>query len=354
MQEKTDLKGKDLAELKALMSSVDEKPFRAGQLYQWMYKFGVSDFNLMTNLPVGSRQKFESLFHVSTLKSVREAVSLDGTAKFLWKLADGKDIESVLIPDDRRLTACVSSQVGCALACRFCATGTMGLTRNLTPGEIYDQVFMMNRWAMATRGQQITNIVFMGMGEPMMNLQSVMKGIDLIADPAGVAISRRRITISTAGVAHKIRELADLETKTLLAVSLHAVFPDKRNSIMPINKGTGLEELLESVVYYCRKTGQRVTYEYVMFQDFNDGPEDAKRLADICRLAPSKVNIILYNPIEGAPFARVSQDRLNAFIRILVDRHVTVVVRQSRGQDIDAACGQLAVRNQKEGQLVSH
>lgn len=353
MQTKTNLKGKTLADLKELMVQSGEKPFRAGQLFQWMYKFGVTDFSQMTNLPVGSRQKFQDLFYVSTLRVVNEAVSLDGTAKFLWSLQDGKEIESVLIPDDRRLTACVSSQVGCALACRFCATGTMGLSRNLDPGEIYDQIFLMNQWAMSARGQQITNIVFMGMGEPMMNLPSVLKGIDLIADPAGVAISRRRITISTAGVAHKIRELADIETKTLLAVSLHAVFADKRNAIMPINKGTGLEELLESVIYYGRKTGQRVTYEYVMFQDFNDGPDDARRLADICRLTPSKVNIILYNPIDGAPFKRVSQDRLNAFIRILVDRHVTVVVRQSRGQDIDAACGQLAVKSQKEGQFAN-
>lgn len=342
------LKGLLLDELQQVILDAGEKKFRAQQVYSWIYKTGLTSFDQMTDLPAGSRVRFSELFRISTLKEVFRAESMDGTTKFLWELEDGNKIESVLIPDDKRLTACVSSQVGCALGCKFCATGKMGLTRNLTAGEIYDQILLMNQWALAKRGQSITNIVFMGMGEPMMNLENVVKSVKLISDSVGVAISQKRITISTAGVAHKIKELADLNLNAKLAVSLHSAISAKRNSIMPINKGTDLSELVKSIQYYTRATGQRVTYEYVLFNQFNDNPEDAEALVKICRMAPSKVNIILFNPVAGAEFQRVTHDRLNTFVQYLADRHITVMVRQSRGQDIDAACGQLATQKQQQ------
>ncbi|MCK6600926.1 MAG: 23S rRNA (adenine(2503)-C(2))-methyltransferase RlmN [Bacteroidetes bacterium] len=345
---KTDLKGLLLPELQQVITEAGEKKFRAAQVYSWMYRNGHTSFSDMTDLSVKTRLLFSDRFRISTLEQVFLAQSSDGTAKFLWELEDGKRIESVLIPDDKRLTACVSSQVGCALGCKFCATGKMGLTRNLTSGEIYDQVLLMNRWSLEKRGQPITNIVFMGMGEPLMNLDQVVRSVRLISDATGVAVSQRRITISTAGVAHKIIELADLELNARLAVSLHSAISEKRNEIMPINRGTDLTELGEAIRYYLHKTGQRVTYEYVLFDSFNDTEADAEALVRFCRMGPSKVNIILFNPVSGTRFRRAGTDRLNQFVQYLADRHITVMVRQSRGQDIDAACGQLATTKQKE------
>lgn len=344
---KIDLKGLSLPEIEALFLKIGEKKFRAAQVYAWIYKYGHTDFSQMTNLGKEFREKLSSSFSISTLSLSHKAESIDGTTKFLWKLSDHKEIESVLIPDDDRLTACVSSQVGCALACTFCATGKMGFTRNLTSGEIYDQIYAMNEWAMAQRGQHITNIVFMGMGEPLMNLPNVQKAIDLISHETGTSISKKRITISTAGVAHKIIELADSNPKTKLAVSVHSAISEKRNQIMPINRGTDLTELTRAIQYYTRQTKQRVTYEYVLFDGFNDGDEDARALIKLSRSAPSKVNIIMYNPVAEVKLKRATNVNLNHFINLLVDANIIVMVRQSRGQDIAAACGQLATE-QKE------
>lgn len=349
--EKKNLKGLSLFELQEAVEAIGEKKFRAAQLYRWIYEKGVTDFSEMTNFSKTQQTLFSEHFLISKLQPDIEAVSIDGTAKFLWKLSDGNQIESVLIPDDSRLTACVSSQVGCALGCVFCATGKMGLMRNLTAGEIYDQVLLMNNWALSKRGQKITNIVFMGMGEPMMNLSEVQKAIQLISNEVGVAISSKRITISTSGVAHKIMELADSHPKTKLAVSIHSAISEKRNQIMPINKGTDLSELIKAIQYYTRKTEQRVTYEYVLFGEFNDGKEDADALIKLCKSAPSKVNIIMFNPVTDVTLKRATNSQLNRFIQLLVDQHVTVSVRQSRGQDIDAACGQLATKNQVKAEL---
>lgn len=347
-QTKINLKGKSLSELQELVESAGEKKFRSSQLYNWIYEKGIVDFHEMSTFSQNTKTLFDSSFSVDRIQPHHHVVSMDGTAKFLWQLHDSNKIESVLIPDDDRLTACVSSQVGCALACTFCATGKMGLTRNLNAGEIYDQIFLMNDWALKHRGQKITNIVFMGMGEPMMNLDEVQKAVGLISNEVGVSISAKRITISTAGVAHKIKELADSNPKTKLAVSVHSAISEKRNQIMPINRGTDLNELTEAIRYYTKKTEQRVTYEYVLFDHFNDGEEDAKALVKLCKSSPSKVNIIMYNPVSDVKLNRATNQRLNEFIEILVANHVTVSVRQSRGQDIDAACGQLATKNNEK------
>lgn len=349
---KINIKGKNLSELQEVVESIGEKKFRAVQLYNWIYEKGSTDFSAMSTFSKSQQNLFDSHFSISQIQPDEQFVSIDGTAKFLWKLSDSNKIESVLIPDDDRLTACVSSQVGCALACAFCATGKMGLTRNLNAGEIYDQVYQMNQWALKNRGQKITNIVFMGMGEPMMNLDEVQKSVSLIANEVGVSISAKRITVSTAGVAHKIKQLADTNPKTKLAISIHSAIGEKRNQIMPINKGTDLLELTDAIRYYTGKTEQRVTYEYVLFNDFNDGLEDAKALAKLCKAAPSKVNIIMYNPVKDVALQRATNQRLNDFIEFLVNNHITVSVRQSRGQDIDAACGQLATKNKKKEQEV--
>ena len=256
----------------------------------------------------------------------------------------------MLIPDvqddgtARRLTVCVSSQVGCAMGCAFCATGLMGFQQNLTSGEIFDQVAAMNRLAEERYGRRITNVVFMGMGEPLLNYDAVLKGVEALTHADGMGLAARRITVSTVGLARRIRQLADDETRFGLAVSLHAPEDAKRSSIMPVNRraATDLDALKEAIQHYTGKTGRPVTYEYCMFAGFNDGADDARHLARVARWAPSKVNLIMYNPVEGLGFRRTSERDLNRFIQVLVDEGVRVTVRRSRGQDIDAACGQLA------------
>lgn len=249
--------------------------------------------------------------------------------------------------DPRRLTVCVSSQVGCAMACSFCATGQMGFQQNLTSGEIFDQVWRMNALAQEQYGRGISNIVFMGMGEPLLNYDNVLRAIAALTSPDGMGLSPKRITVSTVGLARRIRQLADDGTKFNLAISLHAPSDEKRSSIMPVNRAasTDLTALKDAVQHYARQTGRGVTYEYCMFSGFNDSEDDARRLADVAAWAPSKVNLIMYNPVSGLGFAPTPEPKLNRFIRILVERGITVTVRRSRGQDIDAACGQLAVKN---------
>ncbi|MCB0587592.1 MAG: 23S rRNA (adenine(2503)-C(2))-methyltransferase RlmN, partial [Phaeodactylibacter sp.] len=270
--------------------------------------------------------------------------STDGTIKSRFRLHDGHLIESVLIPvpADNRYTACVSSQVGCSLTCKFCATGRMKRVRNLDAGEIYDQVVLVNRQSEEKFGHPLTNIVYMGMGEPLLAYKNVLESVDRLTSPDGLNMSPRRITISTAGIAKMIKKLADDEVKFNLALSLHAADDTKRDQIMPINEQNNLDSLMEALRYFYRKTRNRISYEYIAFQNFNEGLEDAARLAELCRHFPVRVNIIEYNPIDGAPFLKAAEHRIDDFAKYLREQGVMVTVRRSRGKDIDAACGQLA------------
>ncbi len=346
------LKALGLEALEALAQSFGQPAYRGRQLFQWLYGKGATSFQAMTNLPKSFRQTLAETTSIDTIARATLQTARDKTAKGLFTLSSGRQIEAVLIPDfeddgtAKRLTVCVSSQVGCAMACSFCATGLMGFQQNLTAGEIFDQVWQMNALAHERYGRGITNVVFMGMGEPLLNYDNVLQSLDVLTHPDGFGLAPRRITVSTVGLARRIKQLADDRPRVGLAVSLHAPTDAKRSSIMPVNRAaaTDLGALKDAIRYYTRTTGRRITYEYCMFDGFNDTAEDARHLAGVAAWAPSKVNLIMYNPVEGLGFERTSEEQLNAFIRILVERGVTLTVRRSRGQDIDAACGQLAVR----------
>jgi 23S rRNA (adenine2503-C2)-methyltransferase len=340
------------AELEAWVETLGQPRFRGRQLFRWLFARGIRSFAGMTDLPRSFREQLSAMARMDTLTLAREQTARDGTVKRLYALASGRHVETVLIPDFeeegdvRRLTVCVSSQVGCAMGCTFCATGQMGFQQNLSAGEIFDQVWHMNALARERYGRGLTNIVFMGMGEPLLNYDAVLRSIHLMTHPEALGLSPRRITVSTVGLARRIRQLADDGTRFNLAVSLHAPVDAKRSAIMPVNRATAtdLVALKAALQYYGQQTGRLVTYEYCMFAGFNDSEDDARHLAAVTRWTPSKVNLILYNPVAGLNFSRTDEDQLHRFIRVLVERGVTVTVRRSRGQDIDAACGQLAVQ----------
>jgi 23S rRNA (adenine2503-C2)-methyltransferase len=341
---KTDLRAQPLADLEKTLAAWSEPRFRAKQIYEWLWKKSATDIETMTNLSKNLRTKLAEHFFINTLIEDKRQVSSDGTVKTRWKLHDGHLIESVLIPvsGDSRFTVCVSSQVGCSLTCKFCATGRMGRLRNLSAGEIYDQVTFVNRQCQEIYGADLTNVVYMGMGEPLLTWQAVRQSIEHLTSPDGLGMSTRRITISTAGIAKMIRKLADEGLKVNLALSLHAADDAKRNEIMPINETNSLAELMLALDYFYMKTKGRLSYEYITFDHFNDGPEDAKKLVKLCKRFPVRVNIIEYNPIGGVSYEKSADDRLNNFAAFLAHHDVTVTVRKSRGKDIDAACGQLA------------
>jgi 23S rRNA (adenine2503-C2)-methyltransferase len=347
-----DLAGLSRPELEAFATSLGEPAFRGRQLFRWIFGRLETDFDRMTDLPAAFRRRLPEVARIAVPNEAGRQTASDGTIKFLFALDSGRLVESVLIPDfeedgrANRLTVCVSSQVGCAMACSFCATGQMGFHQNLHAGEIYFQVALLNRVAVERFGRPVTNVVYMGMGEPLQNYAAVLRSVGLLSDPEALGMAARRITVSTVGLAARIRRLADDGFAGNLAVSLHAPDDGKRSDIMPVNRGarTDLAALRDAIRYYARKTGRGVTYEYCMFRGFNDMDEDARRLAAVVGWAPSKVNLIMYNPVPGLGFERSDESRLNAFIRILVERDVVVTVRRSRGQDIDAACGQLATR----------
>ncbi|MEL6667400.1 MAG: 23S rRNA (adenine(2503)-C(2))-methyltransferase RlmN [Bacteroidota bacterium] len=321
-----------------------EKPFRAKQVYDWIWKRGARSFDQMSNISKNLREQLRTEFTFPVLEVDEVQRSTDGTIKSRFRLHDGHLIESVLIPvpKDDRYTVCVSSQVGCSLSCTFCATGRMKRARNLTAGEIYDQVALVNEQCENTYGRGLTNIVYMGMGEPLLAYQPVMESIERITSEQGLGWSARRITISTAGIAKFIRRLADDNSKVNLALSLHAADDEKRNEIMPINNANKLAILMDALEYYYKKTRNRISYEYITFQDFNDSIEDAKRLARLCRRFPVRINIIEYNPIDGTSFRKSTEHRIDDFAAYLRSQKIMVTVRRSRGKDIDAACGQLA------------
>ncbi|MDX1547217.1 MAG: 23S rRNA (adenine(2503)-C(2))-methyltransferase RlmN [Rhodothermales bacterium] len=349
--ETVDLKALSEPELEAFVETLGEPAYRGRQLFQWLYGKGATAFEAMTSLPKAFRERLAETAYIGTIHLDQLQTATDGTAKGLFTLSTGRKIEAVLIPDvdadgrARRLTVCVSSQVGCAMGCTFCATGLMGFRQNLTAGEIYDQARFMDTLARERYGRGITNVVFMGMGEPLLNYDAVLRAVDLLTHRHGLDLSPKRVTVSTVGLARRIRQLADDGTRFHLAVSLHAPTDAQRSAIMPVNRAaaTDLTALRDAIQHYTKTTGRRVTYEYCMFEGVNDSEADAHALADVVAWAPSKVNLIMYNPVEGLGFHRTPEDRLEAFIRVLVARGVTVTVRRSRGQDIDAACGQLAV-----------
>ena len=342
---KTDIRAITLNQLKDFLIAINEKPFRAKQILEWLWKKSAHDFEAMTNLSLALRTHLNEHFVINAVVIDQKQISKDKTIKSTFKLFDANIVEGVLIPTEDRMTACVSSQVGCSLTCKFCATGYMDRKRNLDPAEIYDQVVHIKNQAEGYYDVPLTNIVYMGMGEPLLNYQNVLKSVELITSPEGLNMSPKRITVSTAGVAKMIKKLGDDGVKFNLALSLHAANDEKRNQIMPINETNTLEALAEALKYFYDKTGTKVTYEYIVFNNFNDSLEDAKELYEFSKNIPCKINIIEYNPIEEADFVNTTEDKLFAFGRYLEERGVVVVVRRSRGKDIDAACGQLAGKN---------
>ena len=319
-----------------------EKKFRAKQIWEWLWVKSAVSFEDMSNLPKGFREELKKEFSIHAIAISNTQTSNDGTIKSAFKLHDGHLVEGVLIPTDDRMTACVSSQVGCSLSCKFCATGYMKRERNLDPGEIYDQVVTIRNQAEQNYDQALSNIVFMGMGEPLLNYKNVLEGIDRITSPEGLGMSPKRITVSTAGIAKMIEKLADDKVKFNLALSLHAADDKKRDSIMPINETNTLDALMIALRKFYDQTGNRITFEYILFYDFNDSIADADKLLRYARKVPSKVNIIEYNPISEASFTKADPQTIDRFANHLIKGGVATSVRRSRGKDIDAACGQLA------------
>ncbi len=349
-EDRVDLKTMDRAALRKFVAEHGAPRYRGDQLFNWIYGKGVSDFDRMSSLPKRMRRGLHRDATVEDIEIVDQQQAADQTVKALFELPSGREAETVLIPDidergeARRLTVCVSSQVGCAMGCEFCATGLMGFRENLTPGAIFDQVWHMNEVAEERFGRPVTNVVFMGMGEPLLNYDAVLQSIDILTDEDSLNLSAQKITVSTVGLARRIKDLADDQLRSNLAVSLHAPDNETRSSIMPVNEAekTSLPALKEAIQYYSQKTGRPITYEYCLFRGVNDSEEDARNLAEVARWAPSKVNLLMYNPVTGLNFERTSEEQLDRFVQVLVEEGVTVTVRQSRGQDIDAACGQLA------------
>lgn len=340
--EKKDIRLLSIQELTGYFEEIGEKPFRAKQVYEWLWNKAARTFEEMTNLSVSTREKLKANFVIRHVTTFKEQVSEDRTIKSAFKLHDGHLVEGVLIPTETRMTACISSQVGCSLTCSFCATGYLDRKRNLDAPEIYDQVVAIRAQAEKRYLQPLTNIVYMGMGEPLLNYQNVLRSVDLITSEKGLAMSPKRITVSTAGIAKMIKKLGDDEVRFNLALSLHAANEEKRSRIMPINDSNSLKALGEALNYFYQKTKNKITLEYIAFRDFNEGPEDAKELFHFAKRIPCKINIIEYNPIDNAEFSKASTEKIDAFKAYLESKELVVNVRRSRGKDIDAACGQLA------------
>ncbi|MBX7094184.1 MAG: 23S rRNA (adenine(2503)-C(2))-methyltransferase RlmN [Flavobacteriales bacterium] len=342
---KTDIRSLSFEELKSRFEAMGEKSFRAKQVYEWLWKKATHDFDSMTNLSKELREKLKAEFEIRNISLADRQVSSDKTIKCAFTLYDGNVVEGVLIPTTNRMTACISSQVGCSLTCAFCATGKLKRMRNLDASEIFDQVVTLRHEAENTYGIPLSNIVYMGMGEPLLNYKNTLQSVEFICSPEGLGMSPQRITVSTAGIAKMIMKLADDGVKFNLALSLHAANDEKRNKIMPINEQNSLESLAEALTYFYSKTGTRVTFEYIIFKNFNDEIQDARELAEFCKHVPCKVNIIEYNPIDDGEYQQADASKVDAFARYLESKNIIVNVRRSRGKDIDAACGQLANKN---------
>ena len=335
------------AKLLRFIEEIGEKKFRATQIEEWLWKKGAGSFDEMTNLSAPLRQKLSENFSFLNTAIDRKVQSSDGTAKFIFRLHDGREIEGVLIPTETRVTACISTQVGCAMGCKFCATGTMGFARNLHFSEIFDQYMLMNRAAQELYNLSISNIVYMGMGEPLLNYDNVMRSIDLLTSPKFQGLSPSRITLSTVGIAKGIKQLADDGFKPEVALSLHCADELKRRERMPVTEHQTFEMLQEALSYLYEKTGKRITIEYLLLKNWNDSVADAKKLHRFCRNFPVKINLIEYNA-TGTEYQKSPEANVRAFIDFLESKNMVVNVRHSRGQDIDAACGQLVKRAGEE------
>jgi len=343
---KTDIRSLNLPQLQQHFTDMHEPAYRAKQVYQWLWEKSARSFEEMSNLSKDLRKKLDENYAINVVEVSNSQFSNDQTIKSSFKLYDGNLVEGVLIPMEERMTACVSSQVGCSLTCKFCATGYMDRKRNLNADEIYDQVVLIDQQAKKNYNSPLTNIVYMGMGEPLLNYANVLKSIERITAPDGLNMSYKRITVSTAGIAKMIIKLGDDGAKFNLALSLHAADDKKRNEIMPINEHNSLKALAEALKYYFAKTKNPVTYEYIVFNNFNDEIQDAMDLAKFCKHVPCKVNLIEYNPIQFADFINAEGDKIDAFANYLKSQGVNTNIRRSRGKDIDAACGQLAIKEQ--------
>lgn len=342
---KRNIRSLTLPEMKDFLTDQGEKAFRAKQLYEWLWQKSARSFEQMTNLSKSLRELLETHFEIPAVVVAEEQISSDRTIKNAFRLADGKITEGVLIPTTNRMTACISSQIGCSLSCKFCATGKLKLMRNIHFDEIYDQVAILKEQAERYYNQPLTNIVYMGMGEPLLNYSQLLKSVERITAEDGLGMSPKRITVSTAGIAKLIKRLGDDEVKFNLALSLHAANDEKRSKIMPINDQNNLEILADALKHFYEKTKSRVTFEYIIFHNFNDEIEDARELAEFCKLVPCKINIIEYNPIDDGEFQQADPQKVDAFAAFLEQKNLIVNVRRSRGKDIDAACGQLANKN---------
>jgi len=359
-KEKLNLKGLSLEELEEFVLETNEKKYKAKQLFIWVYKKGETDFLKMTNLSKEFRKRLKENFWISQMKKVKTEKSKDGsTEKFLFELEDKEKIESVLIREGKRVTVCLSTQVGCALNCSFCATGKMGFKRNLSAGEIVDQIIQIKKYLSdrqsldpygdvvktlrASHKEKITHIVIMGMGEPLLNYKNTLKAIKIIHSELGLGFSVKKITLSTSGIVPEIYKLAEEGLKIKLSLSLNSPFDQKRELLMPINKKYPIKEILKAVKHYAKKTDQRITIEYVLIKDINDSKEDALKLSEIGRGIPCKINLIAYNEVEGLGFEKPDEKKVTDFKDILYPRCPAVTVRKSKGEDIKAACGQLKI-----------
>lgn len=340
--EKKDIRALSKEQLRDFFVANNDKAFRGNQVYEWLWSKGAYSFEDMTNVSKGTRTMLEANFVINHIKVDTMQRSEDGTVKNAVRLHDGLVVESVLIPTNTRTTACVSSQVGCSLDCNFCATARLKRMRNLEPAEIYDQVIAIDKESRLYYNHPLSNIVFMGMGEPLMNYNNVLKAIEMITSPEGLGMSPKRIMVSTSGVPKMIKKLADDDVKFKLAVSLHSAIDEIRSRIMPFSENFPLADLRESLEYWYRKTKSKISYEYVVWKDINDNKASIDALVKFCKYVPCKVNLIEYNPIDDGEFQQASEESINAYIKALEASGIVVKVRRSRGKDIDAACGQLA------------
>ena len=332
-------------ELAEYLKSNNFPSFRAKQIMDWLWKKNVGSFEEMKNIGKNLQEFLNSNFIIDKVSLKDQQISKDKTIKCAFEVDKNSIVEGVLIPTKKRMTACISSQVGCSLACTFCATGRLKLLRNLSAGEIYDQVYHLKNEANTQYQKSLSNIVYMGMGEPLLNYKNVLSSINWICSEEGLGMSPKRITLSTAGISKMIKKLGDDEVRFNLALSLHAANDEKRNKIMEINESNNLDSLRDALRYFYEKTKSRVTFEYIIFDGFNDELSDARELAEFAKCVPCKINIIEYNPIDGEPFKQAQEDKVNQFALFLESLNMIVNVRRSRGKDIDAACGQLANKN---------
>lgn len=340
--EKKDIRSLSKEDLRVFFESIGDKAFRGNQVYEWLWSKGIHSFEDMTNISKETRAHLEANYVINHIEVDSIQRSNDGTVKNAVKLHDGLIVESVLIPTKSRTTACVSSQVGCSLDCKFCATSRLKRMRNLNPDEIYDQVVAIDKESRLYHDRPLSNIVYMGMGEPLMNYNNVLASIDKITSESGLGMSPKRITVSTSGVPKMIRKLADDDVKFHLAVSLHSAIQETREQIMPFAKNFTLVDLKESLIYWYEKTNRKITYEYIVWKGINDTSEAIEALVQFCKAVPCKVNLIEYNPIDDGEFQQANSKAIDAYLNTLERYRIPITVRRSRGKDIDAACGQLA------------